>query len=229
MKHMLHTTHELKAPFAAIQANIQLLMGGYCGTIPAKAQPIINKIDYRCRRMTKLIREMLQLANLQSFKNEDATVEKIDMKELISWSIDHVRQIALQRDVKIDQDLGPAVTRGIEDHLKILFTNLVANAAYYSHEGGTIRVSCYTKPDGTTVAEIEDQGIGIPEHKMQHVFNDYFRTEEAAKHNRESTGLGLAIVRHVVERHRINLKVKSCYSEGTVFILEFPVNEDEFS
>ena len=65
-RHMLRTTHELKAPFAAIAANAQLLLGGHCGILPDAATEVVRRIAIRCRRLAVEIQEMLQLANLQS-------------------------------------------------------------------------------------------------------------------------------------------------------------------
>ncbi|MCK4827060.1 hypothetical protein KA005_65605, partial [bacterium] len=63
-RHMLTTTHQLKAPFAAIYSNAQLLLQGYCGEIPDESRKVIERILLRCRRLTAEIQEMLQLANL---------------------------------------------------------------------------------------------------------------------------------------------------------------------
>ncbi len=65
-RHMLTTTHQLKAPFAAIYSNAQLLLQGYCGEIPDESLKVIKRISLRCRRLTAEIQEMLQLANLSS-------------------------------------------------------------------------------------------------------------------------------------------------------------------
>jgi signal transduction histidine kinase len=65
-RHMLRTTHELKAPFAAIAANAQLLLRGNCGVLPKEAAEVVQRIAARCRRLAVEIQEMLQLANLQS-------------------------------------------------------------------------------------------------------------------------------------------------------------------
>ena len=65
-RHMLATTHQLKAPFAAIYSNAQLLLQGYCGDVPDEALQVIQRITSRSRRLTTEIQEMLQLANLSS-------------------------------------------------------------------------------------------------------------------------------------------------------------------
>jgi signal transduction histidine kinase len=70
--------------------------------------------------------------------------------------------------------------------------------------------------------EVEDDGIGIAEQKLPHVFEEYYRTDEAVRHYKESTGLGLAIVRQVAERHGVRLRVASTPGQGTRFTVWFP-------
>ena len=70
---------------------------------------------------------------------------------------------------------------------------------------------------------VRDWGIGIAAAKLPHIFDDYFRTTEAARHNKASTGLGLAIVRESALAGRIGVHVESAPAAGTVFSLSFPL------
>jgi two-component system phosphate regulon sensor histidine kinase PhoR len=69
---------------------------------------------------------------------------------------------------------------------------------------------------------VRDQGIGIPREKLPRIFDDYYRTEEAAQHNAGSTGLGLAIVRQVAREYRLPVQVESAPGWGTRFTVIFP-------
>ena len=82
-RHMLHTTHQLKAPFAAIHANTQLLLGGYCGPIPDRAVAVIEQIAARCEMLSRAIKAMLQLANLRSHALNPPPPVPIDLPALI--------------------------------------------------------------------------------------------------------------------------------------------------
>jgi signal transduction histidine kinase len=102
----------------------------------------------------------------------------------------------------------------------MLFSNLLANAVLYSYEGGRVRVWCL---DGHgPIATVEDHGIGIAPDKLPHIFDEYYRTDEAVRHNKASTGLGLTIVRQVAQTHRIRVRVESSPGVGTKFIVRFP-------
>lgn len=220
-RHMLRTTHELKAPFAAIAANAQLLLRGTCGPLPDEAAAVVRRIAARCRRLAVEIQEMLQLANLQSADEQPAAV-RLDVAEVVRWAIARVGATAQERRVALDERLEAAEVVAVEDHLKMLVTNIIANAVVYSREGGIVRVQCRQEPPAGPVVTVEDEGIGISAEKLPRIFDDYYRTEEAVRHNRDSTGLGLAIVRHVARSHGIRIQVESAPGCGTTFTLRFP-------
>ena len=224
-QHMLRTTHELKAPFAAIDANTQLLTKGYCGVLPDEALQVLSRISSRCRRLSLEIREMLQLANLRSTSDEMPVPVEIDLPDLLRSCMTQVEPSAEERGVVLDHSLEAARIVGVEDHLKMLFVNIISNAVVYSQNGGGVNVQCAAAPGNGATVSVRDNGIGIPPEKLPHVFDEYYRTDEAAQHNKESTGLGLAIVRHVAEIHRIAVRVESSPNVGTQFTLRFPPSE----
>jgi signal transduction histidine kinase len=220
-RHMLRTTHELKAPFAAIAANAQLLLRGNCGALPQEAADVVRRIAARCRRLAVEIQEMLQLANLQSADEQPAPV-RLDLAEMVRWAIARVGATAQERRVTVDEQLATADVVAVEDHVKMLVTNVISNAIVYSIEGGIVRVRCGGESTEGPVLTVEDEGIGIPPEKLPRIFDDYYRTEEAVRHNKDSTGLGLAIVRHVALSHGIRVRVESEPGRGTRFTLRFP-------
>jgi len=221
-KHMLRTTHELKAPFAAIHANTQLLLKGLCGALPDQAVDVVNRIAARSRRLASEIQEMLQLANLRSTGRPRLQWARIDVGEVLTWCIGQVQALADEREIVFENDIHPAWTVGVDDHLKMLFINLLANAVVYSHQGGWVRVKCRAGPKDQPAVIIQDNGIGIPKEKLPRIFDEYYRTDEAVRHNKESSGLGLAIVRHVAQTHAIRMRVESEPGNGTTFELLLP-------
>lgn len=220
-RYMLRTTHELKAPFAAIHANTQLLLNGYCGELSEEARPVLLKISKRSRRLAKGIQEMLQIANLRSTTGPATVMSEVNLTSVLNWCATQVEPMARQRGVTIRKDIADAHVAGVEDHLKMLVSNLLTNAVTYSHEGGGVSLECRRISPEEVLVAVEDEGIGIPAEKLQHIFEEYYRTKEAVRHNSESTGLGLAIVRQIVELHGIRASVESAPGEGTRFELRF--------
>ena len=224
-RHMLATTHQLKAPFAAIYSNAQLLQQGLCGPIPDEAVQVVQRISSRCKRLTAEIQKMLQLANLSSASQATLPRTRIVSTDLLLWCISQIEPIAQERDITIKGDMRPVPMMGTEDHFKMLFMNLLANAVTYSHRGGEVRVSCHPGSNGEPIVTISDQGIGIPAEKLPRIFDEHYRTKEAMRHNKESSGLGLSIVKQVAKMYKIHVRVESRPGSGTTFELRFPVAE----
>lgn len=220
--HMLQTTHQLKAPFAAIHAQTQLLLGGYCGPLPENVATVVGKIADRCLVLSRQIQEMLQLANLRSQGQTAPPVREVQFDRLIEETLTRVEPAAQQRGIRLDRQLAPVRLQAVSDHLTMLVDNLVVNAVNYSHPRGTVSVACRPTPPDGAVFVVRDEGIGIPREKLPRIFDDYYRTEEAVRHNRASTGLGLAIVRQVACRDHLGVQVESAPGWGTRFTVTIP-------
>ena len=226
-RHMLQTTHQLKAPFAAIHANTQVLLGGFCGKIPDPALQIISQIAVRCDMLSRQIKAMLQLANLRSSAQGLPQVTALDLHDILRTCLAAMEPLAAKRGITFSEDIVPATVPGVYDHVVMMIDNILSNAVAYSHDGQKVSVACRPKPPGGAILTVEDSGIGIPTAKLPQIFDDYYRTSEAAKHNKASTGLGLAIVRQVAATGKINVRVESAPQQGTRFTLDFPAGWGE--
>jgi signal transduction histidine kinase len=221
-RHMLQTTHQLKAPFAAIHANTQVLLGGFCGKVPDEALQVIGQIAARCDMLSRQIKAMLQLANLRSSAQDPPQAAAIELHDVLRACLAALAPLAAKRGIAFSEDIAPATIRGVCDHVVMMLDNVLSNAVAYSRDAQQVSVSCRPKPPGGAVVTVEDAGIGIPPAKLPHIFDDYYRTAEAVKHNKASTGLGLAIVRQVATAGKVGVRVESAPQQGTRFTLDFP-------
>jgi signal transduction histidine kinase len=221
-RHMLQTTHQLKAPFAAIHAQTQLLLGGYCGTLPAAARGVVEKISTRCLALSRQIQEMLQLANLRSRGQTRPPRRELNLGSAIGDVINRIEPTARQRGIRIETHLETVTVNAVPDHLTMLLENLVVNAVNYSLDQGVVDVTCRpVHPDAAEVV-VRDHGIGILREKLPRIFDDYYRTEEAVRHNLSSTGLGLAVVRQAARELNASIQVESGPGWGTRFTVRLP-------
>jgi two-component system phosphate regulon sensor histidine kinase PhoR len=223
--HLLRTTHQLKAPFAAIHANTQLLLDGTCGSLPAPAEAVIGQIAGRCGMLSRGITAMLQLANLRSTAQARPEPAEVDLDQLIRTCVAAVKPFAARRAIEVDEDLHPARARVAPDHARLILENIISNAITYSRNGQRVGVSLRPRPGGGSVVLVRDHGIGIPPEKLPLIFEDYYRTKEAARHNNASTGLGLAIVRQSALASGVGVRVRSAPDHGTEFSVTFPEPE----
>jgi signal transduction histidine kinase len=128
---------------------------------------------------------------------------------------------AAQRGISLS--LAPAIVNVVANRkqLNTLFANLIANAIVYSHENSQVEVTVAGTPRGAGV-RVADSGIGISEKAMPHIFEEYFRSPEAAQFNPLSTGLGLAIVKHIAQNLKLRVYVTSEQGKGTTFEVLIP-------
>jgi signal transduction histidine kinase len=222
--HMLSTTHQLKAPFAAIHANTQLLLGGYCGPLPGKAIAVVEQIAVRCEMLSRGIKSMLQLANLRSRAQDPPAPVPLDLSVVIRSCLAGLRLQATRRGIVFEEDVSPAIVLAVHDHAAMILENILSNAINYSKDGQRVSVSSRPRPAGGAIVVVRDSGIGILPEKLPRIFDDYFRTTEGVTHNRASTGLGLAIVRQSALAGGIGVRVESAPAVGTVVTLDFPAS-----
>lgn len=217
---MLRVTHDLKAPFVGIESNIETLRSSHWNDIPAEARQIIEKIEARGATLRARIGDILTLGDLRSTMPAAAAVEPIDLKALTEGIIRDTQGLATQKRVTVVLTAAEGSVRSDPKQLKALLSNLVANAVSYSHDGGTVSID--VRLDGQPRIRVSDQGIGITPEALPHVFDDFYRSKEAARFNPQATGLGLAIVRQAAQNLGIRVTVESEPGKGTSFEVVLP-------
>ncbi len=225
--HMLQTTHQLKAPFAAIHANAQLLLKGYAGELSDPARAVIERIASRAQMLSQQIQQMLQLANLRSQSQARQELAVLELSGMIRREVERLEPQAALRGISLETDLQPVLVRATDDYLTMLIDNLLNNAVNYSYEGGCVSVACGRSGRTAACMTVRDRGIGIPADKLPHVFQDYYRTTAAARYHKASTGLGLAVVRLVATVLQATVRIESSPGWGTRVTLRLPAVPDD--
>ena len=102
------------------------------------------------------------------------------------------------------------------DRIRQVLNNLITNSLKYGKEGGTTKVSFYDMDDRILV-EVGDDGIGIDEKHLKHVFDRFYRVDVSRSRELGGSGLGLSIVKHILEAHKQSITVRSTVGLGTTF------------
>ncbi len=222
-QYAIQMTHQLKSPLDAMRSTLTLITQGYYGDISKDLKTVMERIEVRAKGMGDLILDVLRLARLlDPGKNKEA-FENIDLARMLTKLVAHYKSAGKPRGITFDTDIKNAYFNAVPEQILILLTNLISNAVNYSFDGGTVKVKLYTDYKNAPVIIISDKGIGIPEEKLPNIFNEYFKTKEAMKHNPASTGIGLSMVRRVAEVYKIHITVESELKKGTTFTLRFPM------
>jgi signal transduction histidine kinase len=108
------------------------------------------------------------------------------------------------------------------DQIERVFDNLISNAIKYTPEGGQVHVSL--KPcEGYVEIMVEDNGLGIPEEDIDHLFKAFYRVKHHTHKSKPGSGLGLSIVEAIIQQHNGNIRVQSKLGVGSTFIVQLPI------
>ncbi|MGQ9777557.1 MAG: ATP-binding protein [Thermodesulfobacteriota bacterium] len=213
-------SHELKTPLTAIKANIDFLLSEKEGRLPEYLKPYLQTIQRNTNRIQKTMDLMLDLSRIRS-GSLPLNLEPILLSEVIEGYINEVKPVDKKISIKtaVPQDLSVYADRY---RLHDIFINLLSNAFKFTPEGGEIFIQASQKND-YILHEIRDTGIGIPEDKLQKIFEEFYQVE-SGKHG--GTGLGLAITKRVIEQHGGKIWVESSLGKGSIFYFTLPASKE---
>ncbi len=208
-------SHELRTPLAVIRANAEYLQQVQPDS--EEAAEILAESD----RLAALVDALLALARGRSGV---AAERSIDLGELVSGSAQSMQPLALDRKVALDVATASGLeVRGNPDQLRQLVLILVDNALRYTPEGGHVTVDA-RRNDGTAVVAVSDTGIGIDPDALKHVFERFYRADEARTRADGGAGLGLSIAEQLVTDHGGRISAESQPGRGSTFRVSLPLD-----
>jgi two-component system, sensor histidine kinase and response regulator len=214
-------THELRAPIAAIQSYLRLILDGYVP--PEREHEIIGRAEIRAQEQLALIADLLELSHLQDGRMpEKASMANLGdiLRDVVQQFEGQAREKNQQLHVSISCSLPPV--RVMSDQFKSVWVNLISNALKYTPAGGSIGVTLVCHND-YIIGEVKDTGIGIPAEAQEHLFGEFFRAQNAKAFTEQGTGLGLAIVKQVIGRSGGEISFVSEEGKGSTFRFSLPV------
>ena len=222
-KYLLYATHQLKAPFAAIQSYVDIMLEGYSGKISQATRDIVQKIKIRCELLSRVIKEMLELEKLKSRDSMVLDLMRINISPILTNMIQQFKISAKNKKIQIDYPplKKDFYIKGNKKQLEILFSILLENAISYSPPNSLVKIITRKIEGPRLYISIEDQGIGIPEKNLDNVFNEFFRSNNAVDFHKNGTGLGLSVAREIVNIHNASINVESVLEKGSCFSVAF--------
>ncbi|MEX0681198.1 MAG: HAMP domain-containing sensor histidine kinase [Balneolales bacterium] len=221
---LANVTHELKTPLSVILAAGENLSDGR--VVDKKRLHSYGAHIYsESMRLRSMIDRLLDIARSNSDQIH-LKKEWVDLAELIRGCIDNKRTFIDSNNVKVHVETDKNVPKLFLDPtaLTSIMNNLIDNAIHYSPNKKYLAIRLLRHGQKIMV-EVEDHGTGIPRKAQKHVFDKFFRVEDAMTAQTKGHGLGLAIVKDLTVRNGGTVTVKSTQGKGSVFILTFPVSE----
>lgn len=212
-------SHELRTPVAAILADCQFSLKRERSA--ERYRETIEVCHESAQHMRSLIENLRDLADFD--ENCEALVsEPVEISGFMSRALNVMTPLAGEKGLTLKADLVEATTRFDPMRMRQAVINVLNNAIRYTPSGGRIDASTAVGEDNVRI-EIRDTGIGIDPEKLPHIFDRFFRADEARNTHTGGVGLGLSITKSIVEANGGRITVESQPGVGTCFRIELPI------
>ena len=210
--------HELRTPVTVMLTHAQNGLDSDCGN--EEHREAFAAGQRAAQRMRRLIESLLELARLDSGAAPSAR-EPCDLSRITSEAVELLRPLAEEQGIRLSVGLAPAWCEGKAEQLGQVVSNLVSNAIDYNRPGGRVQVTVAAEAEAA-VLSVTDTGRGIGPEDLPHIFERFYRADQARSNAAGRSGLGLAIVKAIVETHGGTVQVVSEPGKGSAFTVRFP-------
>ncbi|MDF1572992.1 MAG: two-component regulator propeller domain-containing protein [Bacteroidales bacterium] len=217
-------SHEFRTPLTLILGQIESVM---TSAIDIKEKGKLQVANRNAKRLLALINELLDLSKLESGTMELAATRQnivLFLKSLF-YSFE---SLAASKGIELGFESGAdhIPVSYDPDKMEKVFYNLLSNAFKFTPGPGMITVSIEITQDHLVVIRVKDTGIGIPEDRLEHVFDRFYQVDESSTRENEGTGIGLALARELVELHKGNISASSKVNFGSEFVVTLPLDKN---
>ncbi|MDE6102019.1 MAG: PAS domain-containing protein, partial [Ruminococcus sp.] len=214
-----NVSHELKTPLTTIYGISDMLANGIVK--PEDVEQFGKNIRSEAERLIVLINDIVSLSKLDenSIPREDTETDLYDLSEEIVYRLDHK---ASEKNIELSVTGEHVSIIGNRTVLDEIIYNLCDNALKYNRDGGRADVKISHIPTKALIT-VSDNGMGIPPEHINRIFERFYRVDKSHSRQINGTGLGLSIVKHGVMYHNGTIRVDSTLGKGSVFTVEFPI------
>lgn len=225
-------SHELRTPLTSTMGALDLLGSGQLGTLTAQGQKVLSIATNNTERLIRLVNDILDLERMKSGKIFMRKA-KCNAAELLITATEAMQAMADKLQVKLIVNPVAVELWADADRLLQTFTNLLSNAIKFSEPGDTVWIGATLSENQSIEPQADaasyllitfrDEGRGIPEDKLQIIFERFQQVDASDSRNKGGTGLGLAICRNIVQQHNGKIWVQSVLGEGSTFYVLLPL------
>ncbi len=216
-------SHDLKTPLTAIKGYAEGIMDGVAST-PERMDRYVKTIHSKAADMAVLVDELSfftkMYQNAEKFNFSQITVARYFADCITGLALDlETREIQLLYQCYVNED---SVLRLDYDKIKRVITNIVGNAIKYMEHGQGIILVKITEDEEQVTVMIRDNGKGIGEQELPHIFDRFYRTDSSRNSSTGGSGLGLAIAKKIIDEHNGKIWAESVLGKGTAVYFSLP-------
>ena len=220
MRFFSNVSHELRTPLTLILGPLEQLMQGGKDMDPV---PMLKAMEANAHRLLRQVNTILDFTKADAGKlichYKNGNMGKI-LSDLVLASLPYSRHKNIEMTIS-GADKIPDTALDIEK-VETIAANLISNALKFTSDNGKISI-CTGQDKNGIWFEVQDTGIGIPEEKLEQIFERFLQVDDQHSRNNEGTGLGLAMVRELTLLHGGKVNVRSKIGKGSVFRVELPM------
>lgn len=210
-----NVSHELRTPLTNIKSYAETIVSSGDDLPPDLRNKFLGVITGEADRMSRIVQDLLTLSRFDNGKME-MSFTRFSMTEAVK-NVCQAEQIDAENHkhqltcICPDDDL---TVNGDRERIEQVIMNIVSNAIKYTPDGGKIRLEANRHGDFIHVL-VSDNGIGIPEKDLPHLFERFYRVDKARSRQSGGTGLGLSIAKEILNLHHGKIRIDSVYGEGS--------------
>ncbi|WP_031368114.1 sensor histidine kinase, partial [Clostridium botulinum] len=221
---LANISHELKTPLNVIFTAVQILdLYKKDAESYDKKEQYIKVIKQNCYRLMRLINNLLDTTKLDSgyLKLNLVNCNIVNLVEEITLSVVYYAE-SKNINIIFDTDVEEKIMAVDPDKIERIVLNLLSNAIKFTGSGGNIYVTVKDFEDNIIIS-VKDTGIGIPEDKIENIFDRFVQVDKTLRRNKEGSGIGLYLVKSFVNMHEGTIDIQSEIGKGSEFIINIPV------
>ena len=211
-----NVSHELRTPISALRATLENVVDGVVAPDPALLRTMLAQTE----RLQRLVAQLLDLSRLES-GNTPLHLLRFPAADLLEAVADESALHSPELTFRVEVHPPDLALDGDPERLHQVFANLTDNAARFTPDHGEVVLTAQRTGERVTF-EVLDDGPGIPPESIGHVFERFYRTDEARSSDEGGSGLGLAIARWVVDLHGGRIWAEQREPTGCRMVVELP-------
>ena len=223
-----NVSHELRTPLTLLTAPLEDLKEGAFGGLPEKAQHEVGGLLRNASRLRRLVDQLLLISRLDAGKAQ-LSLKCGDITQFILGVATEFAPVAERQGVTLRTSTpdSPVLVYFDANLIMQVLSNLLGNAFKYTQAGDQILLQLRHEPDEQRIfIDVKDNGEGISPEHLGHIFERFYRGEQAGNEARPGTGIGLSVVQELVEIHKGTVSVKSETGVGSVFTVSLNTATD---
>ena len=221
-------SHQLRTPLSNLRWATEFLSSGRVSPLHKKQLDYFAILKENADRMEELVSELLVVSRIEQGKLP-LKKQEVSLPEIIDDLILEFKPLVEASNAEIKFEEEGKIPKILADpsQIKVVLENLFDNAIRYSfseEKGGLVEIRIGRKGE-SIYFEISDNGVGIPKEDQKYIFQKFFRSQSAMKHQTQGSGLGLFIVKSIIEAHKGKIGFVSEEGKGTTFWFTIPINQ----